>query len=117
VDWINRELQHISLPTAAALICFGATGITLDASRPEEMQRLLNNLAHAISNVAAIFALDAATGKPTEIPGAELLGATFLRGAHVLLTTGGKEYRGLTVQRRDMNSAIVILKRAGFGIR
>ena len=88
-----------------------------DASKPEEMRELLNDMAHALSNVASIYAADAASGQPVEVPKADLLSAVFLRGAHLLITAQGKEYRGLTVQRGEMNAAIGILRRAGFTLR
>ncbi len=117
MDRINRERQHVSLPTAAALVCFEATGITPDASKPEALRELLNDMAHVISNLAAIYATDPLSGLPAEISSGELLGATFARGAHLLITADGKHYRGLTVLRLDINAAIVILKRAGFALR
>lgn len=117
MDRIDRQKQHLALPDAAALVCFGTTGVIPDASNPDEMRELLDDMAHALSNVASIYAADPQSGNPIEITGAELLGATFLRGAQVLLTPGGKEYRGLTMQRHDMNAAIVILRRARFAIR
>jgi hypothetical protein len=117
VDRINRDNQHLALPTAAALVFVSTTGVAPDASKPGEMRELLNDIAHAISNVASIYASDPQSGKPVEINSAEMLGATFLRGAHLLITSGGKEYRGLTVQRHEMNAAILILKRARFAIR
>ena len=82
-----------------------------------ETRGVLNDVAHAISNVARIYAQDPESGSPVEIPAAELLDARFLRGAHLLMTKRGKEYRGLTVQRRDLNEAILILKRVGFAIK
>jgi hypothetical protein len=112
-----RQRQHVSLATAAALVCFSATGVMPDASKPEEMRELLNEVAHALSNLASIYAADAASGQPVEVPKAEVLGAVFLRGAHLLVTTHGKEYRGLTVERGEMNAAIGILRRAGFALR
>lgn len=116
MDRIDRKKQHLALPSAAALVCFGTTGV-IPASKPDEMRELLDDMAHALSNVASIYAADPQSGNPIEITSAELLGATFLCGAQVLITSGGKEYRGLTVQRNDVNAAIVILRRARFAIR
>ena len=77
---------------------------------PAQMRDVLNDVARAISSVAPIYALNSETGMPVEIAGEELSDARFLHGARLLITKDGKEYRGLTVRRRDMDSAIVILR-------
>jgi len=41
----------------------------------------------------------------------------FIRGAHRLVTETGVEYGGLTVRRRDIATAITLLKRIRFGTR
>jgi len=117
VDRLNRELQHVALPTAAAIVHIKTAGVAPDGSKPAEMRDSLNDVAHAISNVVPIYATDPQTGKPVEIPSVELLDAKFLSGAHLLVTRHGKKYRGLTLQRSDLNAAIQILKRIGFGLR
>jgi hypothetical protein len=70
-----------------------------------------------MSNVVPIYAHDRTTGLPVELPFAELLNAIFTRGAHRVTTTSGKEYEALTVQRRDMDAAIVVLKRIHLSVR
>jgi hypothetical protein len=81
------------------------------------MRRILDDIAHALSNVMPIYAADPDSGVPKEIPAFDLFDATFRRGAHVLVTAHGTEIRGLTVRRGDLNEAITLLKRAGFVIR
>jgi hypothetical protein len=117
VDRFDRELRHLALPTAATIVHIETIGVPPDASKMAETRDVLNNVAHAISNVVAIYAQDPESGMPVEISAAELLDARFLRGAHLLVTKRGKEYRGLTVQRRDLNEAILILRRIGFAIK
>ena len=93
------------------------TGSPPNPVRPVAMRRVLDDIAHALSSVMPIYAADPDSGVPKEIPAFDLFDATFRRGAHVLVTAHGKEIRGLTVRRGDLNEAITLLKRAGFAIR
>ena len=106
------ELQHLALPTAFAVIYARITGAAPDARNPIEMQLILNDVAHAISNLVPIYAPAPESSVPKELPAADLIDGNFTRGAHVLKTRSGKELRGLTVRRRDMLSAIAILRAA-----
>jgi hypothetical protein len=117
MDRARRELQHIALPTAASIVHIQVSGYPPDVTKAAEMREVLNEVAHAISNVVPIYASDPTTGLPIELPPAELLNAVFTRGAHLLTTKSGKEYRVLTVQRRDMDAAIVVLKRIHFSVK
>jgi hypothetical protein len=117
MDRAKRELQHLGLPTAAALVHFGVAGTPPDASDPAQMRGVLNDIGRALSNVMSIYAADPESGDPKEIPAFELLEATFQHGAHVLVTARGKEYRGLTVRRGDLKEAVTLLKRVRFSIR
>ena len=117
MDRAHATLQHLSLPTAAAMVHIGVAGVPPDASKPARMSEVLNLAALALSNVASIYAQDSAAGKPQEIPAEELVGATILSSAHVLLTRTGRQYRNLTVQRRDLDAAIAVLRRTGFAAR
>jgi len=117
MDRTRRDLQHIALPTAASIVHIQVTGCPPDATKPAEMRETLNQVAHAISNVVPIYASDPTTGLPVELPPAELLSAVFTRGAHLLTTKLGREYDVLTVRRRDMDAAIVVLKRIHFSIK
>jgi hypothetical protein len=116
MDRARRDLQHIALPTAASIVHIQVIGYPPDATKPAEMREILNVVAHAISNVVPIYASDPTTGFPVEVPPAQLLNAIFTRGAHFLTTKSGKEYNVLTVRRRDMDAAIVVLKRIHFSV-
>ncbi len=108
----QRDLQHLGLPTACAVIYSKVTGVTPDPREPQGMREILNDVAHALSNLVPIFAPDRSSGLPILLPALELIEGKFSRGAHAFCTKKGTELRNLTIQRRDMLSAIVILKAA-----
>jgi hypothetical protein len=105
-----RDLQHLALPTAAALVYFGLTGMTLDATNVQRTQNTLNDIAQAISVLVPVYATF--NGKPVKIHPNVLKSARFIAGAHRLVTQDGTEFSGLTVQRRDITAAVVTLKAA-----
>jgi hypothetical protein len=88
-----------------------------DATKPVEMRDTLNEIAHAMCVVVPVYARNSTSGLPLEIPLADLVTGRFIRGAHRLVTETGVEYEGLTVQRRDIPTAIQLLKRIGFGAK
>jgi hypothetical protein len=108
---LSRELQFLAVPTAAAVVYMQILGEPPDARAGAGMRETLNDVAHALATLARIYSLDE-SGAATEIPEAELLQGTFARGAHLFITKDGREYRRLVVQRRDMQAAITILKKA-----
>ncbi|HVJ09968.1 MAG TPA: hypothetical protein VNC62_00205, partial [Burkholderiales bacterium] len=59
-----------------------------------------------------IYGVTAESGTPIPISGIHMLHAAFERGATVLRTRKGVEYRQLSMRRGDMRSAIAILTRA-----
>lgn len=88
-----------------------------DATKPLEMRDTLNEVAHAMCVVVPVYARDSTSGLPVEIPVADLVTGRFIRGAHRLVTETGREYEGLTVRRRDIATAITLLKRIRFGVK
>jgi len=110
-DW-KRDLEHIGLPTACALVYAGITGATPDPRNPEEMQTVLNDVARALAYVIRIYTSDPANGMPRPISGFDAMRGKFVRGAHAFRMPDGKELHRLTVQRRDMNRAIDVLRSA-----
>jgi hypothetical protein len=117
VERLRRELEHVPLATAAATVHIQLTGAPPNPTPPAVMRDVLDQVAQAISNIVPIYAQEPGTAVPVKIPPPELLDAQFLRGAHLLVTKAGKEYRGLSVQRRDMMEAIAVLKRIRFTTR
>lgn len=113
----QRDLHHIGLPTACAEVYAALTGQGPDATRPAEMQLVLNEVAQALAYVIRIYAVDAGSGLPQPIGGFDALQGTFVRGAHAFQPRSGEELKGLTVQRRDMLRAIDVLRSARIRFR
>ena len=107
----HRELEFLSLPMAAGLVCMQVLGKLPDATAPGEMQQTLDYFARAIAALAPIYAAnDDPAQLPTEISALELMDGTFARGANVFKTRSGAEYRNLLVKRKDLDGAVEILR-------
>ena len=100
----------MGLATVCAVVHNALTGQIPDPRQPNEMDSMLNDVARALSIVVPIFAPAPDSGGPTRLSPFYLSEGTFSRGAQVFTSKSGNELRGLTVQRRDMHSAITILK-------
>jgi len=81
------------------------------------MQAILNDVAHAVATMVPIYAPSVHSGLPAALAQLDLIDGRFLRGAQVFRTKQGSELRPLTVQRRDMMSAISILESARVSFR
>ena len=113
MDRAQRQLQHVGLPTACAVVYWQVSGAIADPQNVREWQVLLNAVARALAGVVTVYALDGDPTKPMPIAAADLLDGTFSSGAHQFTTKSGREFRGLTVQRGDMMTAISVFKSAG----
>ena len=107
---MDRPDQHVSLPTAAALVYFALTGRQPDVS--PRTNGIVCDVAHALSMLSSIYT--SPTPMPQELPPAQLIGAIFEQGARVLVCADGTEHRNLTILRKDMEAAIVLLRQCGF---
>ncbi len=108
----QKSVEHLPLATAAAVVYRQVIGAAVDEVRSGDAEDILNHVARALSNVAPIYALDPRSGKPSPLAPFDLIEATFVRGATLLIGRGGVEYRELSIEREDMRSAIAILKAA-----
>lgn len=108
--------QHVGLPTACAIVYASITGAAPDATDPVEMQRILNDVARAMTYVVRVYAADSG-GMPRAIGGLDAMQEAFVRGAHAFRTSHGSEIAGLTVQRRDMMRSIEVLRSAKIRFR
>jgi hypothetical protein len=106
--------QYLALPTAAALVYYEITGNQLDGKLEPQTRNILCDVAHALSVLAPIYVVNGSPETLSEVPPATLMGATFERGAHVLVMQDGTELRNLTIQRGDMKSAVQILRECDF---
>lgn len=105
--------QHLALSTAAAVVYHQIAGTTVDSDSAQDVDHVLNQVAHAIANVAPIYTADRPSGTPRQLAPIELIHCRFEGGATVLTTGFGVEYKHLSIRRDDMRTAIAILKGAG----
>jgi hypothetical protein len=113
----QRQLGHLGLPTACAVIYSKLAGTPPDPRNAREMQATLNDVARAVSTLVAIYAPDENSGVPRALPPEDVIEGQFLRGAQVFRTKQGDELRGLTIQRRDLFNAISVLQSAHIRFR
>jgi len=107
---LDRDLQFVSVRTAAAVTYIRLVGASPDARDTLRMQRTLNQLARALASLAPIHSYDAVSGTMAEIDGAALQSARFHRGAAALVMADGSEQKNLMLQRTDLEAAIGILQ-------
>jgi len=86
-------------------------GQQVHGSRTEETLAVLDDVAHALSNIVDIYAPESATAFKA-LSALQLLNGQFQRGAMVFRSKDGTELTRLTVQRGDMKLAISVLKAA-----
>src|SRR5262245_64987485 len=87
-------------------------GNALERMSVAELNKILHEVAHAISNITVIYGKTAEMEVPRPVPVLDLMHSTFQRGATLLRTYNGTEYRGLCIRRGDMRLAVAILKRS-----
>lgn len=112
MEYVDRArqhgLDHVALAVAAAQAYHQLTGSTPEEKTAAPRDVILNRVAHAIANVAAIFVPDG-QGMRQLLP-LEFLHAQFRHGATVLKLKDGSELRGMTVRRVELREAVVVLK-------
>jgi hypothetical protein len=107
----QSDVEHVSLSTAAGVVYHWTLGRAPSVQTADELNEVLDHIAHALSNVAAIYYVDTASTQHVLAP-TDLIHARFEHGATVLRNRHGSEYRGLTIRRGDMRAAVNIFKRA-----
>jgi hypothetical protein len=108
-------LEHLMLSKAASLVYHHVAGIASTVSQRARLDQILNDVAFAISNVAPIYVGDGVAHR--RLTPLELLGCRFRRGATILATGNGREYRNPTLLRCDMLQAAAILRGAHINFR
>ena len=111
----GRQAQHVPLQVAAATAYFAITGRQISGKRDADTLRVLNDVAHAVANLAPIHVWEAAT--PRRLSPSELLDGRFDRGAMVFHTKSGVTHDRLTIERGDLSQAALLLREAGFKLR
>jgi hypothetical protein len=107
---VDRDLQYVSVRTAAAVTYIRLVGASPDVRDTLRMQRTLNQLARALASLAPIHSYDAVSATMARIDGAALHAARFHRGAATLVMADGTEQKNLMVQRTDLEAAIAMLQ-------
>ena len=105
---VQHDIEHLPIAVAAAQAYYQVAGRTPKQSGVAHLDRVLNNVARAITNVAPVYVADGLTQR--QIEPIELLQSSFRRGATVLTLKDGTELRGITVRRIDVREAVTILK-------
>jgi hypothetical protein len=104
----QHDLEHLPLPVAAAQTYYQVVGDTPKQKSIAHLDRILNSVAHAITNVAPLYVTEGASQR--QISPLELLQSEFMRGATVLKLHDGSELRGITIRRIDVREAVTVLK-------
>jgi hypothetical protein len=107
----QSDIEHVSLSSAAGVVYHWTVGRVPSVRDANELNEVLDHVAHALSNVASIYYVDSHSMQHLLAP-TDLIDARFKRGATVLRNRHGGEYRGLTIRRGDMRAAVNIFKRA-----
>jgi hypothetical protein len=108
----QSENELVALSTAALVTYHQVMGSSFEPLEVAHANAVMRDVARAISNVAPIYG-STTSDAPKPLPDFDLLFGEFERGATVLRTRLGVEYRQLSIRRSDMRSAIVILRYAG----
>src|SRR4051812_22533183 len=106
-----RELEHVALSVAVAVVVFKLSGEQVGGTRSPEALRLFNDVAHAMAHIVPIYTLQR-NGLPKGLGHMEVVQGRFEHGAIFFRTVDGVEYHQLTVQRRDITKSIEALKAA-----
>jgi hypothetical protein len=104
----QHDLEHLPLAVAAAQTYYLVVGDTPRQKSIAHLDRILNTVAHAITNVAPLFVAEGTAQR--QISPLELLQSHFARGATILKLHDGTELRGITVRRIDVREAVTVLR-------
>ena len=111
-----RELEHVALSTAVAVVVFKVSGEQVGGTRSPEALRLFNDVAHAMAHIVPIYTLQR-NGLPKVLAHMEVVQGRFEHGAIFFRAVDGAEYHQLTIQRRDIAKAIDTLKAANLRLK
>ena len=111
-----RERQHVALPVAVAVVIYKLSGDQVGGTRSPEALRLFNDVAHGMAHVVPIYTIHS-NGQSKALGHMEVVQGRFEHGALFFRAVDGTEYQHLTVQRRDITTAIESLKAANLRIK
>jgi hypothetical protein len=107
----DREL--IPFPNAVPRVYEEITGTSLPAFGGLLVEALLNEVAQAMADLVTIYGATNLQEPLLPLPWADVKLGVFLRGAAVIRTSDGIEYRRLYIRRCDVGAAATVLKRSG----
>src|SRR5436309_447117 len=113
-EW--RERQHVALPVAVAVVIHKLSGEQVGGARTPEALRLFNDVAHGMAHIVPIYTTQQ-NGMPKALGHMEVVQGRFEHGALFFRAVDGAEYHDLTVQRRDITTAVASLKAANLRIK
>ena len=111
-----RERQHVALPVAVAVVIYKLSGEQVGGTRTPAGLRLFNDIAHGMAHVVPIYTTQS-NGQPKALGHMEVVQGRFEHGALLFRAVDGTEYHALTVQRRDITTAINSLKSVNVRIK
>jgi len=111
-----REREHVALPVAVAVVVYKLSGEQVGGTRSPEGLRLFNDVEHGMAHVVPIYTTHE-NGLPKALGHMEVVQGRFEHGALFFRAVDGTEYHSLTVQRRDITTAIHSLKEANLRIK
>jgi len=111
-----RAREHVALPVAVALVVYELSGERIGGTRTPAGLRLFNDVAHGMAHVVPIYTTHT-NGQPKALGHMEVVQGRFEHGALFFRAVDGTEYHHLTVQRRDITTAIDSLKATNLRIK
>ena len=112
----TRQREHVALPVAVAVVVHKLGGERVRGARTPEGLRLFNDVAHGMAHVVPIYATQQ-NGLPKALGHMEVVQGRYEHGALFFRAVDGTEYHHLTVQRRDITTAVDSLKAANLRIK
>ncbi len=106
----SREREHVALPVAVAVVLYKVNGDQIRGARTPEALRLFNELAHAMAHIVPIYTTQP-NGLQKALGRMEVVQGHFEHGALFFRAIDGTEFHHLTVQRRDIKTAINTLRK------
>ena len=113
MEFEHDENGLIPFSNAVSWVYAEITGTRLPPSVGPAVEALVQEVAQAIANIATIYGASNNRDPIKALPPLKVRHGTFQRGAAVVQTTNGIEYRRLYIRRRDVRSAVWALKHAG----
>lgn len=104
-----REREHVALPVAVAVVVYKLSGEQVGGTRSPEGLRLFNDVAHGMAHIVPIYTTQQ-NGMPKALGHMEVVQGRFEHGGLFFRAVDGTEYHHLTVQRRDIMTAVTSLK-------